>query len=125
MTLDPDELQAQIEQTAEFIAADPTTITLIPRTKVTTAGGVKFTDQAPRKPQEFKIVAQGGLVSGTARPVVTVDGVERTVEFTLIGMPAAQIARYDYWVEGGIRFEVLEVQPFEEYQTKALVERRG
>ena len=125
MTLEEDELIAQIENTDAFIQADPTTIILIPRVRTTTATGAKFTDQPPRDPQQFKVIGQSGLVSGSGRPTVTIDGVERVVELILMGYPDAQVARYDYWVEGAFRFEVLEVQPTREYETKALVERRN
>lgn len=125
MTLDEDELATQITNTFEFIEADPTIITLIPRVRTNTATGAVFTDQPPRDPQRFKLISQSGLVSGSARPLVTIDGVERVVDFILLGMPDVQIARYDYWVLNGQTYDVLEVQPTPEYEVKALVERRG
>lgn len=125
MTLDEDELDAQIENTDAFIQADPTTIVLIPRVRVNGPTGAKFIDQTPRDPQQFKVIAQSGLVSGSGRPTVTVDGVERVIEIILMGYPDAQVERYDYWIDDGQRYEVLEVQPPNEYETKALVERRN
>jgi hypothetical protein len=124
MTLDPDELAAQIEETQAFIASDPTTVILIPRVRVNSPTGAKFIDQAARPAQVFKILPSN-LVSGSGRPLFTLDGIERTVDFELMGMPGVQVARYDYWIEGPDRFEVIDVAPFNQYQVKASVERRG
>jgi hypothetical protein len=125
MISDDDELTAQIANTFEFIEADPIVVTLIPRVRENTATGARFTDQPPRDPQRFKLISQSGLVSGSGRPTVTIDGVDRVIEFVLMGMPDVVVARYDYWVQSGQRFEVLEIQPTPEYEVKALVERRN
>jgi hypothetical protein len=125
MISDDDELAAQIANTFEFIEADPIVVTLIPRVRQNTPTGARFTDQPARDPQRFKLISQSGLVSGSGRPTVTIDGVERVIEFVLMGMPDVVVARYDYWVQGGQRFEVLEIQPTPEYEVKALVERRN
>lgn len=124
MTLDPDELAAQVEETAAFIDSDPTTIVLVPRVRVNSPTGAKFTDQPPRPAQVFKVLPSN-LQSGSARRTLTVDGVERVVDFELMGMPDVVVARYDHWVADGFQFEVIDVQPFNQYQVKASVERRN
>jgi hypothetical protein len=56
---------------------------------------------------------------------VTLDGEQRIADFTLLGYYDATIARYDYWVDGQYRYEIIELAPTCDYEVKALVERRG
>jgi hypothetical protein len=121
MTASAGSLAAQRKVTAAFIADDPTTITLIPRTRVQTAsGGFTQTDGTPRAPQTVKL---SELNFGTP-PVVTIAGVERIVDYHLIGPWDMDIATGDYWVdENGTKYEVIGFTEGWSYMRKALVSR--
>jgi len=121
MTANAGTLTAQRRVTAAFIADDPTVITLIPQVKTTTSsGGFTYTDGTPRDPQTVKLSL---LNFGTA-PIVTVAGVERAVDYHLIGYWDMQIAVGDYWLdESGTRYEVIGFTEGWSYMVKALVTR--
>lgn len=107
--------------TAAFIADDPTTAVLTPVTRVKTTGG-GFTEQngTPRPAQTFKL---SELNFGTP-PLVTVAGVERVVDYHLIGPHDMQISVGDFWVDGsGNRFDVVGFTEGWGYMRKALVSR--
>jgi hypothetical protein len=118
-----DELTVQKKLTKQFIDSDPSTIALIPRVKATTgSGGFKFTDQAPRAAQVFKLIT----MSDATRPTITTDGVERIIDFTLLGEYNAVVKVFDYWRDAdGTRYEVVEIVPFNLYEVKALVTKHG
>jgi hypothetical protein len=106
-----------------FIGCDPKTIILIPRVETTTPGGGKsYADGTPRKPQTFKL----SLLGNDQRPIATVSGQERRIEYHLIGPHDAEIAVGDYWVEDdGTRFEVMGFTDGYGYERKALVYRHS
>ena len=115
-------LDANRALTRAFIEDDPIDLVLTPRVRVKTqSGGWQFVDQANRASQRFKLIR----MSATQRASVTVDGVERFIEYTLLGAHDAQMARYDVWTVGDLNYEIVEVVPENGYQTKGLVDRRG
>jgi len=111
----------QRQVTMDFIAADPVTIVLIPRTETTTPGGHKtYVDGTPRAAQTFKL----SLLGSDQRPIVTVSGQERRIEYHLIGAHDAIVAVGDHWTDAdGTRFEVMGFTDGYGYETKALVYR--
>jgi hypothetical protein len=117
------ELALQKKLTKQFIDSDPSTIKLIPRVKSATgSGGFKFTDQPARPPQVFKLIT----MTDSTRPTSTVDGVERLIDFTLLGVHDAVVKVYDYWRDpDGTRYEVVELVPSNLYEVKALVTKHG
>jgi hypothetical protein len=117
------ELQLQRRLTKEFIAWDPSTIVLIPQVRERTgSGGTDWIDGEPREPQVFKLIT----MSDSTRPVRSADGVERIVDFTLLGEWDCEMQIYDYWLDSnGARYEIIEIVPHNGYEVKGLVTRRG
>jgi hypothetical protein len=117
----PGYLTAQRAMTAAFIADDPTTAQLIPRTRATTpAGGFTETSGTPRAPQTFKL----SLLAYDERPTVTLAGVERRIDYHLIGPWDMAIEVGDYWVDGaGTTYEIVGFSEGWEYEIKAFVYR--
>jgi hypothetical protein len=114
-------LQWQRKMTAAFIKDDPTTAELIPQVRVKTpSGGYAYSDGPARVAQTFKL----SLLAYDQRPTLTVAGVERLMDFHLIGLHDMAIAVGDYWVdEAGTRYEVAGFTEGWDYETKAFVFR--
>lgn len=111
--------------TKAFIDHAPVTLTLTPRVKLKQpAGGWRWSNQAPRAPQVMSILEQG-TVGGQPRPTVTLDGVERVVEFQLLAEYGAAIARGDIFVHQGKDWEVVDLFHDNGYEIRALVSARG
>lgn len=121
MTANAGTLAAQRKVTAAFIADDPTVVALIPRTRTSTGtGGFTDTSGTARDPQTVKL---SELNFGTP-PIVTVAGVERIVDYHLIGPWDMEIEVGDYWVDdAGTKYEVIGFTEGWSYMTKALVSR--
>jgi hypothetical protein len=121
MTANAAMLDAQRRATAAFIADDPTTISLIPRDRISTgSGGFSYVDGTPRDPQTVKL---SELNFGTP-PVVTVAGVERIIDYHLIGPWDMDIETGDYWLdEAQTKYEVIGFTEGWSYMKKALVSR--
>lgn len=116
------ELVIQRQLTVAFILTQPVEITLVPREKVKKpAGGFGWADQAPRPPQTMRLIEPGTI----PRPVVTVDGIQREVEFELLGEWNATIGRFDTFSHDGARWEVVEVAHFNGWEQRALVSKVG
>lgn len=121
--LPPLALLAQRRVTKQFIDVVPTTVTLIPHERVKKpAGGFVFEARAPRAPQVMTIIEPGG---NQPRPLVTADGVDREVDFELLGEWDAQMARRDVFYHQGKEWEVVEMFYDNGYETRALVSARG
>lgn len=113
---------AQRRQTDAFIDVFPTTLYLVPRSRVKTAtGGSVFEEQEPRGPQRFTFIEP----TGNPTPTVTLDGVERRVEMEIVGAWDAEVARYDVFTHQGKDWEVVELFYDNGYETRAWVAGRG
>lgn len=114
-------LAMQRRMTQALINDDPTTAQLIPRNRTETAtGGYSFVDAAPRVAQTFKL----SLLASDQRPTITVGGVERTMDFHLIGPWDMSIEVNDYWVDAeGTKYIVGGFTEGWDYMTKAQVFR--
>lgn len=114
-------LDSQRSATAAFIADDPTTVVLVPRDRVATpAGGYQYVDGTPRPEQVVKLI----LLNSDQRPAVTVAGVERLVDYHLLGPYDMQIAVGDLWdAPDGTKWEVLGFTEGWDYMTKAFLGR--
>jgi hypothetical protein len=119
------ELAVHRVNTTAYIAANPTTIVLIPiATKVRTpSGGWTTSDGAPRTPQTMRIIEPGARVEPAT--VKLQDGTERTVAFWLLGEHDAAVAIGDHWTEGTRTWEVGDIVRANHYETRALVAERG
>jgi hypothetical protein len=120
-TGDPAVLEAQRRMTAALIADDPTTIELIPYSRVATAtGGFRYQAGTTRAPQTVKM----SLLNFDQRPTTTVAGVERLVDYHLIGPWNMAIAVGDIWyAEDDTTWEVLGFSEGWDYMTKAFIGR--
>jgi hypothetical protein len=114
-------LNAQRQVTLAFIRDDPTTVILTPCARVTTpAGGYQMVDGAARVPQDVKL----SLLNFDQRATTTVAGVERVIEYHLIGPWDMAIAVGDWWIDGaGTRWDVIGFSEGWDYETKAFVAR--
>ena len=111
--------------TKAFIAANPVTLVLIPRTKVKKpAGGTTWENGSPRDPQILTLIEQTGL-SGQPKPVVTVEGIERVVEFVLLGEWDCQMETGDVYSFQGKDWEVVGLFYDNGYEKRGLVSARG
>jgi hypothetical protein len=112
-------IQRQI--TAAFIADDPTTAQFIPVTRAKQAnGGFQEVDGTPRVAQTFKL----SLLAFDQRPTVTVAGVERVIDYHLIGPHDLVAAVGDYWIDDeGTRYDIVGFSEGWEYERKAFVSR--
>lgn len=116
------ELTHQRRITTAFIATQPLTVQLIPQAKVKKpAGGFVWEDQPPRAPQTLRLIEPGGMPP----PVVTADGVERTVDFELLGEWDAVIGLWDHFVYDLRQWEVVQLLHFNGWERRAVVSRRG
>lgn len=110
--------------TKAFIDQLPTTLVLTPHRRVRGASGA-FENQElpPREPQTFTII-EGGGVGALPRPTVTQDGVERVVEFELLGEHTAELAPRDTFTHQGKEWEVIDLFYDNGYERRALVSAR-
>jgi hypothetical protein len=115
-------LDAQRAATAGFIAMDPTPIVLVPTTETVTPGGGRArVDGDPRAEQTFKVIP----MTFDQRPTVTTaGGVERIIDYTLLGPWDAEAAVWDRWDRGdGSYLLVVAITDGHGYETKLLCER--
>lgn len=111
--------------TKAFIDANPVTLMLIPRTREKKpAGGWAWVEQTPRDPQVLTLIEQTGL-SGEPRPQATVDGVDREVEFQLLGEWDSAIERGDVFTHSGKDWEVVDLYIDNGYEKRAMVSAHG
>lgn len=111
--------------TKQFIDQLPTSVVLTPNQRVRTpAGGYVLQPQTARPPQVMTLIEQGGT-GGLPRPIVTTDGVERVVEFELLGEHDAQMAVGDTFAHQGKDWELVGIFYENGYERRALVAARG
>lgn len=106
--------------TNAFIAANPIVVTLIPRAKILSGTGVRWNEGDPRPVQVGRLIDTG---ERSAQPAQ--DGVQRKDLFQLLLPYDGVVALDDYWVSGGIRYEVTSVLPYNHYERRAEVTRYG
>lgn len=122
------ELKINRLNTAAFIAIKPVTIVLTPQRRIrTTTGGFSIAADANRASQDFRIIdLTTGYATERMPPQRTIDGIERSAEFMLLGKYDAVIKRFDTWTDtNGSRWEVTSVYPYNEYEQRAVVVRHG
>lgn len=111
--------------TKQFIDANPVSLVLSPRTKTKKpAGGWVWETGAARDPQIMTIIEETGL-GGMPRPQVAVDGIDREVEFTLLGEWNSALERGDVFTHQGKEWEVVDLYYDNGYERRALVSARG
>jgi hypothetical protein len=122
MSINLAELGIQRKLTHAFILTQPVELALVPRQRVKKpAGGWAYEEQAPRAPQTMRLVEP----SGWPRPTVTQDGIERVVDFMLLGDWDAEIGLYDRFTHDGAEWEVIDLMHFNGWERRASVARRA
>jgi hypothetical protein len=119
------ELEIHRANTLAFIAAKPTSVTLIPIASKTRkpSGGYTVTDGTARDPQQMRIIELGAR--GEPATVKLQDGTEREVNFWLLGAHDAAVAIGDHWTEGVRVWEIGDIIRDNQYEVRALVAERG
>lgn len=116
------EARVQKALTDAFIAADVSTITLIPAEFVSNgSGGRKRNDLPARLPQSMRLIPQ----DANAAERETLDGSVVQPNYMLLGVWNAAMTRGDRFTNSGTRYEVVYVHEKRDYQTKGEVITRG
>jgi hypothetical protein len=116
------EVDRQRRMTKAFIDADPTVISLIPQNEVITPGGGRKLEQdQPRADQTFKVIP----MTFDQRPTVTAGGVERIIDYTLLGTWDAEGAVWDRFTlsDPNEYYLVVAIADGHGYEKKFLCER--
>lgn len=117
------ELALQRKMTVSFIAGNPVSIALQPRTRRNTdTGGWRYEDGTPRDPQTMRLITVTG---DDVKSVQSLDGVERRTDWMLLGEYNAQMTKHDMFLHMGGLYEIVELMPDLGYETRALVVRHG
>lgn len=117
------ELDIQKRLTHAFILTQPVTLALVPRAKLKQpGGGFAWQDLPPRAPQVMRLIEPSN--SGP-KPTVTTNGVEREVEFILLGEWDATIGLFDTFTHAGYDWEVVQLYHHNGWETRAAVARHG
>ena len=115
-------LQVNRRLTRAFIQANPVTLVLTPRSKVRTpTGGTKWQEGTPRAPQVMTLIEP----PTDPVPTVTADGVERRVNFMLLGRHDAAMERGDVFTHQGRDWEIVEMFYDNGYEKRGMVSGRG
>lgn len=118
--------RAQRKVTHGFILTQPVSLVLHRRQKVKKpAGGWAWEDNYPVDPQVMRLIEPTPSPRGVARPVVTADGLERTIDFTLLGEWDSDIALGDWFEHAGAQWEIVQLIHDNGYERRAIVSRRG
>lgn len=118
-----DELTIQRKLTKSFIDTQPVSIVLTPRSlEKQSTGGKKWVEDTPRSPQTLRLIEPS---SSGPDPVRTADGIEREVEFILLGEHDAIIGQNDIFEYGGLSWEVVQLMHFNGWERRATVCRFG
>lgn len=115
------ELAYHRRTTDYFIAWNPIEIVLIPKVRVKSPSGSKEIDGTPKGLQRFRLIPQ----SETTPPVIIEDGVERVIDFVLLGSWNADMTIGDHWRDTlGFYHEILDVTT-NGYEVKGMVQKHG
>jgi hypothetical protein len=124
--VDANELAMHRANTQAFIAANPSTLSLIPRTRQKSGTGVAWIPGPARPAQVMRLIDQSSTSGPTPGSVRAADGVQRRVTYQLLGTWDAAIGMYDTWTDAqGIVWEVQDLLPDNGYERRAEVIRYG
>lgn len=123
--MSPNELRLQRKNTKAFIDANPITLALIPRATSNTGTGQQMVDGTQRPEQTFRLIDQTRTSGPEPGTVLASDGQQRKAQYQLLGEYDAIIGLYDYWVDGGTRFEIANLIHHNDYEVRAQVIRYG
>lgn len=116
------ELKVNRRITTAFIATQPVPIVLIPRLKTKQpTGGTTWVKQPARAAQTLRLVEP----PSSGPPTRTADGINRVVEFMIMGEYDASIGVYDIFDHDGGTWEVVYLYHFNGWERRAEVARHG
>ncbi len=119
------ELTVMRKLTVFMIKTNPIALALIPEVKIRKDNGSLVYEDGPVRPiQIFRLLPE----SYQTKPTQIVDGVERVIDYTLLGRWDAQMERGDHWVgTDGKHYKIIELVPYQPYmyEKKGLVECHG
>lgn len=123
MTADPTELAVNRENTRAFIAAHPLTLALIPTIRVKSGtGGIQLASGSPRVAQVLRLIEAPSAYGNSPGLIEAADGRQRRVTYQLLGEYTATIEVGDYWLDAnGVRYEVVELLPYNDYERRGQV----
>lgn len=124
--MDPVELKVNRQNTKAFIDANPSSITLIPQTMHKTGSGTSYVPGTPRAAQVMRVIDQTRTFGPQPGAVVAGDGKQRKLEYQLLGEWDAVMGLHDMWIDSdGIRWEIIDLLPDQEYERRGQVMRYG
>jgi hypothetical protein len=120
------ELAVNRRNTLRFIAARPIVLRLTTTvTNRTETGGVALSDGPLRTAQTLRLIEQASAYGNSPGLLPAQDGKQRRVRFQLLGAYDSEIAVGDHWIDAGVRFEVVELLPFNGYERRGQVVQYG
>ena len=121
------EIAAKRRGTTAFIAANPTTLALIPVDITRTETGGKLVSDGQARPERvFRVIEQASAYGNNPGLLRAADGQQRRVTFQLLGDWDAEMAVGDHWTDAdGVRLEVVELLPYNGYERRGRVVRYG
>jgi hypothetical protein len=124
--VDAAELEVHRSNTRYFISVNPTSLVLIPRTRVISSTGVTLVDGAPRAAQIVRLIDQSSTSGPQPGEARASDGKQRTVQYQLLGEHDAVWGLYDHWRDAqGVHWEIADMIPDNGYERRARVVRYG
>jgi len=126
MTGDPTELAVNRENTRAFILAHPLSLALTPtiRTKSGT-GGIQLSSGPTRVAQVFRLIEAPSAYGNSPGLIEAADGRQRRVTYQLLGEWDVTMEVGDFWLVSGVRFEVVELLPYNDYERRGQVVQYG
>lgn len=126
----PSLLNALRKATDVSLKLDSVEIVLIPQEKVKQpGGGFRIQEGNPRAPQLFSVEANDSALSGitgAAGGVTKGEGTEvHTWAYQIVGRYDAIVAIGDVWKYEGTIYRVIGIQPFNNYERRAVVSAIG
>lgn len=122
----PSELDVQRKLTHTFILTRPITVVLKPRVKQRQpSGGFAWANGVPRAPQVMRLCDPPTVAQEMPRPVNAQDGVQRTIEFMLLGEWNAEIGINDVFEYDGHQWEIIQLAQDNGWERRASVARYG
>lgn len=122
MITDPDQIEALIQSTADLIEESGLDIALSRSVlERTPAGGVRHVNPEPLPAARRYF----GTVSSDPPRVIREEGEQLVLRHVLVGMPGDDIKEKDTFQIGTRKFEVVEVDVNEGWQTKGWVTERA
>ena len=120
------ELRVQRMNTLFFIEADLRLVTLKTQIEQKSGSGVKMLPGPDRPTQKARLVDQTRTFSAFPGKATGSDGSARDMQYQLILLWDAEIAKNDYWMDAdGYRWDVLDLLPDNGYERRAEVRRHG